>query len=133
MNPAPKPEPRHRPKRRVKVSIPERDLQGMAEDLCNAAGIRFFRIPDKLLSFLKLYAPQWVRVFTARYFAGVPDMMLFKALPNGRNEVVFLEIKTEAGKVSPNQRSWHSGLNVKVAYGWEEVKQVITEFVENGG
>ena len=86
--------------RAPKVTIKEKDLQGMAENLALALGIRFFRIPDKLLSFLAHYAPPWTRVFVARYFAGVPDMLLFKALPDGRNEVRFIEIKTEAGKLS---------------------------------
>ena len=60
--------------------------------------------------------------------AGVPDLMLFKALPDGRNEVLFLEIKTEAGKLSLSQQKWHSGLTVKISYGWEETERIIKEF-----
>jgi predicted Holliday junction resolvase-like endonuclease len=113
-----------------KVTIKERDLQAMAEDLCLTLGIRFFRIPDKLLGFLSGYAPTWVRVFVARYFAGVPDMMLFKKLPDGRNEVLFLEIKTEAGELSASQKRWHLGLSVIVTHGWEEMRDVITQYAE---
>jgi hypothetical protein len=111
-----------------KVTIKEKDLQGMAENLALALGIRFFRIPDKLLSFLAHYAPPWTRVFVARYFAGVPDMLLFKALPDGRNEVRFIEIKTEAGKLSQGQSKWHSGLHVQVCYGWDETEKAIRSF-----
>lgn len=113
-----------------KVTIKEKDLQVMAENLALALGIRFFRIPDKLLSFLANYAPPWTRVFVARYFVGVPDMLLFKSLPDGRNEVKFIEIKTEAGKVSQGQSKWHSGLNVVVAYGWDETEKAIRDFAK---
>jgi hypothetical protein len=111
-----------------KVTIKEKDLQSMAENLCNAIGRRFFRIPDKLMGFLANFAPPWVRVFVARYFQGVPDMMLFKPIDGGDNIVRFIEIKTEAGKVSQGQSKWHSGLNVHVCYGWEQTEKAIKEF-----
>jgi hypothetical protein len=113
-----------------KVTIKEKDLQGMAENLAIALGIRFFRIPDKLLSFLANYAPPWTRVFVARYFAGVPDMLLFKALPDGRNEVRFIEIKTQTGRIHQSQAKWHSGLNVMVCYGWDETEKAIRDFAK---
>jgi hypothetical protein len=118
--------------RNPKVTICEKDLQSMAEDLCLSLGIRFFRIPDKLLSFLAFAAPPWTRVFVARYFAGVPDLMLFKALPGGKNEVTFIEIKTEAGKVHQSQAKWHSGLHVRVCHGWEATQKAIQEFQAEG-
>lgn len=111
-----------------RVTIKEKDLQAMAENLCLALGIRFFRIPDKLMAFLAHFAPPWVRIFVARYLSGVPDLMLFRPLPDGRNEVRFVEIKTEAGKVSQGQSKWHSGLNVSVTYGWDQTEKAIREF-----
>jgi len=119
-----------------KVTIKEKDLQAMAENLCIALGIRFFRIPDKLMGFLANYAPPWVRVFVARYLAGVPDLMLFKPVGTTPllnyqpdNYVRFIEIKTKAGKISQNQSHWHSGLNVMVCYGWEETEKAIRGFL----
>lgn len=123
------PSVRKKPKA-AKVSIKEKDLQAMAENLCVALGIRFFRIPDKLLAFLAFAAPAWTRVFVARYIKGTPDMMLFKPIPGGDNVVRFVEIKTEAGKVSQGQSKWHSGLNVHITYGWPETEQAIRGFAE---
>lgn len=120
--------PTRKKPRAPKVTIKEKDLQGMAENLCIAMGIRFFRIPDKLLAFLAFAAPAWTRVFVARYFAGVPDLMLFRALPGGKNEVRFIEIKTEAGKLHQSQAKWHSGLNVVVCWGWDETEVAIRTF-----
>lgn len=115
----------------------ERDIQAHAEQLCMALGIRFFRIPDKLMGFLANFAPAWVRVFVARYLAGTPDLMLFRPLPDGTNEVKFVEIKRDGGKVSQGQTKWHAGLNVHITYGWEETKHVIEAFhlkkLANGG
>lgn len=121
------PNERRKP-RAAKVTIKEKDLQSMAEDLCDAMGIRFFRIPDSLLAFLRVYAPEWTRVFVYRYLSGLPDIMLFRAIPEGKNEVRFIEIKTEAGKLHQSQAKWHSGLNVIVTYGWAETEAAIRGF-----
>lgn len=118
-----------KPKASVAGKIPEKNLQAMAEHLCIQLGIRFFRIPDKLMGFLATSAPVWVRVFVAGYFQGVPDLMLFKKRPDGSNEVRFIEIKTEAGKISQGQAKWHSGLTVMVTYGWYETEQAIRSFI----
>jgi len=127
MTEAPKPVRKRRPKRRV-ATMPEKEIQGLAEELCMALHIRFFRIPDYILGYLARTAPPAIRQFVSGYLAGLPDLLLFKPLPDGRNEVLFLEIKTEAGKLSPSQERWHSGLNVKVAYGWDEVEEIIKGF-----
>jgi hypothetical protein len=114
--------------RNPRVTIKERDIQSMSENLCHSLGIRFFRIPDTLLTYLKAFAPEWTRVFIYRYLSGVPDMMLFKKSPNGDNICRFIEIKTEAGKIHQSQAKWHSGLNVHVCYGWEQTEKAIKEF-----
>jgi hypothetical protein len=121
------PGPRKKP-RASKVTIKEKDLQSMAENLCAALDIRFFRIPDKLLAFLSFAAPPWTRVFVARYFAGLPDMLLFKKSKNGMNFCKLIEIKTEAGKLSQSQSKWHSNLNVTVTFGWDETEKAIIAF-----
>lgn len=113
----------------VKATIPERDLQAMAENLCIALGIRFFRLPDSLLGYLARCPDAWIRVFNSRYLAGFPDLALFKRRPEGGNEVRFIEIKTEAGKIHQAQSKWHSGLDVIVCYGWEQTEKAIKGFL----
>jgi hypothetical protein len=116
---------------KAKATIPERELQGMAESLCDALGVRYFRIPDTLLGLLKTGTsiPMWAKVMVAKYFRGVPDLMLFKKdQSNGMNLAMFIEIKTEAGKVSQCQENWHKGLNVRVTRGWKETELAIKEF-----
>jgi hypothetical protein len=118
--------------RAAKVTIKEKDLQAMAENLCLAMGIRFFRIPDKLLAFLAFAAPSWTRVFVARYLKGLPDMLLFKKTSHGLNFCKMIEIKTEAGKLSAGQTAWHFGLSVHTTYGWEATEKAIKDFIKDG-
>lgn len=131
--PAQKPKRKPRQKRRVgKSGLPEKDLQAMAEGLCYLKHIRYFRLPDGLMGFLASKAPPSIRYYVTHYFAGLPDLLLFKRLPDGRNEVLFLEIKTDVGKLSPAQLRWHEGLNVTVTHGWEETRKAIEQFATNG-
>lgn len=111
-----------------RVTVKEKDLQAMAENLCIARGIRFFRLPDSLLGYLARCPDTWIRVFNSRYLAGLPDLLLFKPRPEGDNIVRFIEIKTEAGKVRQGQSKWHSGMNVHVCRGWAETEKAILDF-----
>ena len=122
-----KPGPRKKPKAPA-VTIREKDLQAMAETLCNALGLRFLRLPDSLLGYLARCQVVWIRVFVGRYLAGLPDLLLFKKNPAGDNICRFIEIKTEAGKISQGQAHWHSGLNVHVCRGWAETEAAIMDF-----
>jgi len=117
------------PKR--KVTAKERDVQAMAEEYCQLRGVRFFRLPDALNRWLMGFAPASIRVFCARYLAGLPDMLLFRKLSSGDNICRMLEIKREDGKVSQSQKKWHQGLDVRVPRGWDQVKKEIDEFVES--
>lgn len=111
-----------------RVTIKEKDLQAMAENLCLAHGIRFFRLPDSLLGYLARCPDTWIRVFNSRYLAGLPDLLLFKRNPQGDNIVRLIEIKTEAGKLRQGQEKWHSGLDVRVCRGWAETEAAILDF-----
>ena len=122
-----KPGPRKKPKAPA-VTIREKDLQAMAESLCNAREIRFFRLPDSLLGYLARCPVVWIRVFVSRYLSGLPDLLLFKPIPGGDNVVRFIEIKTEAGKLHQSQIKWQSNLNVITTFGWEETEAAIMGF-----
>ena len=121
------PRPRRKPPA-PRVTLKEKDLQAMAENLCHARGIRFFRLPDSLLGYLARCPDAWIRVFNSRYLAGLPDLLLFKVRPEGDNIVRFIEIKTEAGRVRQGQEKWHSGMNVHVCRGWAETEKAILDF-----
>ena len=67
--------------------------------------------------------------------AGVPDMCL--PVSRGQYHGLYIELKTQKGKVQKNQKEWLSALNkegyaTKVCYGWLEAKESIEKYLELG-
>ena len=65
--------------------------------------------------------------------SGVPD--IFLPVARGGAHGLFIELKTEKGKPSVNQREWVGdlGLNGYAAvfcYGWEHAKDTILEYLK---
>ena len=65
--------------------------------------------------------------------AGVPDRLVL--LPGGR--VIFVELKTDTGRLSPLQEFVHGrlrrlGMDVRVLYGRDEVLAFVKEVEEDG-
>ena len=68
--------------------------------------------------------------------AGFPDMIL--TLPNNKYHSLFIELKakTKTARVSDSQKIWLERLNgcgylAQVAYGFEEAKQLIEDYLTN--
>lgn len=64
---------------------------------------------------------------------GVPDLML--PIPAGGYHGLFVEMKKEGGRLSPEQKKWISALNqlgylAVVAYGWEDARNKILNYLE---
>ena len=64
--------------------------------------------------------------------SGVPD--LFLPIPSKGYHGLFVEMKTRSGQTSPNQDKWISALNTfgylaVVAYGWEEARRCILDYL----
>ena len=65
--------------------------------------------------------------------AGVPD--LFYPVPAGGYHGLFIEMKTEKGRLDPKQKRWIEileafGYKCVVAHGWEEAKNALLEYVK---
>ena len=65
--------------------------------------------------------------------SGVPDLML--PIPAKGYHGLFVEMKTAHGKLSENQKRWLSalktfGYRTVVAYGWQDAKNKIMEYLE---
>ncbi len=64
--------------------------------------------------------------------AGVPDMCL--PVPRGRYHGLFLELKTESGRVSKEQKWWITqlkvrGYRVEVCRGWGKAVNALNEYL----
>jgi len=65
--------------------------------------------------------------------AGVPD--LFLAVPKGIYGGLWIELKAQHGRVSPEQKEWIGKLKVwgyaaHVCYGWRDAAKVICAYLE---
>lgn len=65
--------------------------------------------------------------------AGVPD--LFYPVPAQGYHGLFIEMKTEKGRLDPKQKRWIEileafGYKCVVAHGWEEAKNALLEYVK---
>jgi len=72
---------------------------------CNHPDLLFTIAP----SGMKLPIGVAVRMKKMGYSAGTPDVMIFR--PSGDYHGLFIELKTERGKLSPEQKEWSSRLN----------------------
>ena len=99
--------------RPVGYLLTERDFQRQVVELARLHGWRVYSIPDSRRSTEK----------------GYPDLTLWHAK---RKEVVFAELKTNKGKLRPEQVTVHAemqscGLTVYVwrPEGWDEIERVL--------
>ena len=65
--------------------------------------------------------------------AGVPD--LFYPVPAGGYHGLFIEMKTEKGRLDPKQKRWIEileafGYKCVVAHGWEKARDALLEYVK---
>lgn len=122
------------PKKRAKkapprITLPERQLQALAEALLDRLGVRYIRVPDALLSYLARAPDAWVRVFVSSYLAGIPDLNCLRPIPGTPyNLSLNVELKTERGKRRQSQTKWAEGLNVPLAVGWDDFEALALRF-----
>lgn len=66
---------------------------------------------------------------------GVPDLCL--PVARGKYHGLYIELKTPAGRVSPEQRWWLGNLNADgycaiPCYGWEQARDALIWYLEGG-
>lgn len=64
--------------------------------------------------------------------AGVPD--IFLAAAHGGSHGLFIELKSEKGRISEHQAEWierltKAGYACAVCFGWEEAARTITQYI----
>ena len=111
----------------AKVTMKEKQLQSIVEQYLDALGLAYFRIPDQVLKALRWSAGPGIGRLVSEYFAGWPDLMIFKG-KGVELRCLPLELKTEAGKMSQGQVKIQAKIGTLVAYGRDEAKVIIDEW-----
>lgn len=93
------------------MKLSEHDVQKRAVGLLRKAGVRFFAVPNGGLRSGATAARLWQEGVSS----GVPDLVIIDP-PNTGKVGTVVEVKTETGRVSPEQRQW---LDAFSARGWE--------------
>ena len=127
----PKPTRRKKAVKR-KADTPESILQAFAEGLLKSMGIPYLRLSTGLMTALfggyggkKGYHCQ-----LAKELKGWPDIMAFKQVDEKYCLILFLELKTDIGKLRQSQKNRNAELGYvyQVARTEQEIEAIIKEF-----
>ena len=112
-----------------KATEPEKAVQHKVEAILDDLGLQYVHVPGSMQMYLRTRAPAWIAKIASDAFKGMPDLLIFSAYKD-YNICLLLELKTEAGTISQSQKSWNKGLNLHVAYGYDEAVEIINDFTK---
>jgi hypothetical protein len=121
------PAKRKKPTKRSKT--PEAAIQAQVEAYLRLVNLAWFHMPDALLKagFAQGTASNFALINAAAEVRGLPDLLIFDPARFG----VFLpvELKTESGKLSANQRAWQVTIGTRVCRGFEAARAEIDRWM----
>lgn len=109
----------------------EDDIQAQVENYLGLLNLRYIHIPKGSYQAVKSVSKRQ-RGEISKKLTGVPDLLILSRDNKNpeNNHLLLLELKKEGGKLSKGQIEWHVGLNVFVAYSFEESKKVIDSWLK---
>lgn len=125
----PTPGKKAKPSKRAKT--PEAAIQEQVENYLKLRGLAFFHIPDALLKagFSKGSAVNWALINAAADVRGFPDLIIFD--PARFGICLCVELKTEVGTESKNQKAWRIVLGTKLCRSFDEAKAEIDSWLND--
>jgi hypothetical protein len=96
------------------LRVPEAALQGQAEDMLDAIGLEWRRVPDNLWRYLKQSAPAHIVKQLADRWKGKPDLLILLPIGGGYSLCKEIEIKALRGKLSPAQEDYIARMPVEI-------------------
>jgi len=129
----PKPTRRKKATKRT-ADTPESILQGFAEGLLKAMSIPYLRLSDSLMRtlFASPQIPIWIKRNLSKELKGWADIIAFRQVSDKYCLTLFLELKTDIGKLRPSQKKRNAELGYvyQVARSEQEIEQVIKVFMD---
>ncbi len=105
----------------------EAHLQSQCEEWLTLEKISYLHIPNAAYNLLVKHRYSNL----AKKLKGIPDLLIFKKLENGRNECLCIELKTSKGKQSQGQKNVAKHINVVIKRSFEDVQKEVREFFMN--
>lgn len=108
-----------------RAKAPESTIQDACEAYLDALGVEYLHIPAYVLNAAfsgragVTGGQLWAMSAAVQYIRGFPDLMVFH--PN-RKRYLAVELKTEVGKLTDNQRKWQAGIGTIVCRSFEEFR-----------
>lgn len=113
--------------KKTPIKIPEAVIQKQVESYLRLKRIPYLRIPDAVYRSIKTMGKRGA-IEASSSLKGLPDLMIFKVLPDGSTACLPLELKAKGGKLSEAQKEWKYKIGTQVAYGFEEAVNLIESF-----
>lgn len=113
--------------KKTPIKIPEVVIQKQVESYLRLKRIPYLRIPDAVYRSIKTMGKRGA-IEASSSLKGLPDLMIFKVLPDGSTACLPLELKAKGGKLSEAQKEWKYKIGTQVAYGFEEAVNLIESF-----
>lgn len=113
--------------KKTSIKIPEAVIQKQVESYLRLKRIPYFRVPDSVYRNIKSMGKRGA-IEASSSLKGLPDLMIFKVLPDGSTACLPLELKAKGGKLSEAQKEWKYKIGTQVAYSFEEAVTLIESF-----
>ncbi len=121
-------------RRPAAVSVPESGLQKQMNETLALYHAKYLRITDNFWNQLRKawkagYISDGEYFGFCKTFIGMPDNMALFQITEKYNLCLAAELKTERGKLNPDQRKWQKEIAVQVLRSTEENENSVKDFV----
>lgn len=112
------------------IKISEAEIQDQLNDMLDAYGIEYIRIPDGMWRWVMAAAPAGIQAYFKKTFQGIPDNICFLPLDDKYYLAIKLELKTQTGKLHGKQKQFARTENWIISRSTDDNIKVINDFLE---
>jgi hypothetical protein len=112
--------------------LKEEGLQKQLNDMLNAHGIWFIRIPDGIFRWMKMNAPMGVQRWFFGLFGGIPDCIPLIKVSDKYMLCCPIELKSKTGQRHGKQKHWETkGIPFQISRTPEKNIEIVEQFIKD--
>lgn len=112
------------------IKISEAEIQDQLNDLLEAYGIEYIRIPDGVWRWIMFNAPATIQAYFKKTFQGIPDNVCFLPIDDKYYLAIKLELKTATGQLHGRQKYFAKTQNWIISRSTDDNIRIINEFLD---